>query len=101
MAIHDNDTVPTVMPPSLGEISASFASVVSEQKEKEKRCLNVILHNVPESTSDDNKTRKADDIEAVYGIVNNYLGAKAEISNTIRLGKKISLENVKPRLLKI
>ena len=38
-------------------------SLVAEQKEKEKRQLNIIMHNLEESSAPDGLTRKQDDIK--------------------------------------
>ena len=40
-------------------------SLLNEEKEKAKRRLNLIVHNVEESTSDDGPTRKQHDIHTV------------------------------------
>ena len=71
--------------------------VVDEQREREKRKLNVIIHNVSESTKETGPERKADDIAAVNGLLHKHLGISPTISNAIRLGKKSD----RPQLLKI
>ena len=74
------------------------ASLVTEQKEREKRELNLVLHNVPEPTTTDNSARKEEDITQVNSILSGYLDVKPTIKNAVRLGKKVT---DKARLLKI
>ena len=71
--------------------------VVDEQREREKRKLNMIIHNVSESTKETGPERKADCIATVNSLLHEHLGISATISNAIRLGKKSD----RPRLLKI
>jgi len=73
------------------------ASITSEQKEKEKRHLNIIVHNVEESSAEDGKTRKIHDIEKCKDLFQTYLGTSVTIDKAFRLGKR----STKPRLLKI
>ena len=72
-------------------------SLLSEQKEKEKRQLNIMIHKLEESTADDGQSRKQDDIKKCVSLFQNYLGAKVAITNAFRLGKKSN----RPRLLKL
>ena len=61
-------------------------SLASEQKEKEKRQFNAILHNLSESIATDGSARKQDDMD------------RCSIRNAIRIGK----EDSRPcRLLKL
>ena len=78
-------------------IESLASSIVREQNEKEKRQLNLVLYNVPESVKDEAHARKQDDIDRVSSLLDSYLGVKASINNAIRIGKK----KEKPRLLKI
>jgi len=86
-------------PASISEDSvAQIAySLASEQKEKEKRQLNVIIHNLEESTASDGPLRKQDDIKRCTSLLQTYLQASVTITNAFRLGPK----STKPRLLKI
>ena len=59
---------------SVGGISSAVASVLSEEKVKEKRKLNVILHNVVERTADNGQSRKREDIDHVSSIFHKSLG---------------------------
>jgi len=79
-------------------VASLQASLFSEQKEREKQELNVVLHNLPESTAAVSTTRKTDDIAKVTSMLNEFINVKPTISNAIRLGKKGS---DKPHLLKI
>ena len=73
------------------------ASITTEQKEKEKRRLNIIVHNIEESSAEDGKTRKTHDVERCADLFRTYLGATVTTDKAFRLGKRSS----KPRLLKI
>ena len=54
---------PSVVPPITEESVANIAvSINAEQKEKEKRQLNIIVHNLEESSASEGPSRKKDDI---------------------------------------
>ena len=74
-------------------------AVISEQQEKERRQLNIVVHNIEESLSDSPQVRKQDDIKKVTSIVDKYLAVKCSVTNAVRLGKR--QQGAKPRLLKI
>ena len=74
------------------------ASLFNEQKERERRELNLIVHNMLESTASEGAGRKKDDIMKVTSVMKDNIKVKPTISNAIRLGKKGS---DKPCLLKI
>ena len=80
-----------------GGITSAVALAISEEKEREKRKLNVILHNVAEPTSDENNCRKKEDIEQVSNIFQKSLGVAVRVVNAVRLGTRSD----KPRLLKV
>ena len=63
-------------------------SLTSEQKEKERRQFNVVLHNLKESDASDSVTRKQDDIESCCSLFSTYLSVSASIKSAIRLGKR-------------
>ena len=63
-------------------------SLTSEQKEKERRQFNVVLHNLKESDASDSVTRKQDDIESCCSLFLTYLSVSASIKSAIRLGKR-------------
>ena len=90
----------TSKPPSgPGLIANTVFTVINEERDREKRQLNLIVHNLTESTSDRGETRKSEDIKCSTDIFNNhdYLKAKATVTKAVRLGKKSD----KPRLLKV
>ena len=68
-----------------------------EEKEKSKRRLNLIVHNLEESSAEDVATRQKYDTDQVSSILQNYVGVSPNISKAIRLGKR----QEKARLLKI
>ena len=72
-------------------------SIVAEQKEKEKRQLNLILHNVKESVEEEPSNRKKDDVKEATSVFSEYVGVETVVTNAIRIGKK----GTKPRLLKV
>ena len=85
--------------PSITEESVAniAASITAEQKEKEKRQLNIIVHNITESSASEGPSRKEDDIKKCKSLFEAHLGITVSIQNAIRLGKRSD----KPRLLKI
>ena len=89
------------MPTNAPDLATTIVNVTSslaiEQREKERRQLNLILHNAPESKSSDPNTRKKEDIDFTQSTFLNILGTPVTITNAVRLGKKESHD----RLLKI
>ncbi len=82
-------------------MSLRYLNNIDEQKEKEKREYNLIFHNIPEATSEDNEERKEFDNKKVKVIL-DYLDVDDDPQvdlKPVRLGKK--LPNNKPRLLKV
>ena len=76
---------------------------VDEIKERNKRKLNVILYNVPESRADDVEERKGHDMEEAKDIMKE-LGVEKEvtINKPIRLAKsKMPQHADKPRPLRV
>ena len=71
--------------------------VVDEQRERDRRKLNLIFHNVPESAKQRGPEGKADDISTVNGLLHQYLDFNPTISNVVLLGEKSD----RPRLLKV
>ena len=68
-------------PPAL--IANTVYTAINEEKEREKRQLNLIIHNLVESNLDQAEARKAEDIKHTLNIFNNYLGAKTTVSKAI------------------
>ena len=75
-------------PESSQSIVSTIVSTMNEEKDKERRRLNLIIHNAPESTADLAVSRKTEDIDLATNIFNVYLGAKATVTKALRLGKK-------------
>ena len=87
-----------MVPPITEESVASIAiSINAEQNEKEKRQLNIILHNLEESSASGGPSRKEDDITKCKSLFQKHLGVTVTIQNAICLGKRSD----KSRLLKI
>ena len=91
------EAIPAKVPDLATTIASVTSSLATEQIEKEKRQLNLIFHNVPESKSSDPNTRKKKDTDFVQSVFSDVLSTPATITNAIRLGKKDS----RTRLLKI
>lgn len=89
---------PQVTPPQ--DISKIVTTVLSEEKEKEKQRLNLILHNLKESPESNPQKRKECDIEETKKLFQNHLGVRVGVTNATRIGKKNDDTN-KPRLLKV
>jgi len=89
-----SDTTDSLTNKSVATITVG---VVDKQRERDKRKLNLILHNVPESAKQSGPERKAEDISTVNGLLHQRLGFNPKISNAIHLGK----ESDRPRLLKV
>ena len=53
------------------EISQAVSLVLKEEREKERR-LNIILHNIPESTAKSIDMRKQHDVDTAKAIVNKH-----------------------------
>ena len=70
---------------------------IIEEKEKAKRCLNLIVHNVTDSMNEDGLVRKKHDIDFITSTFQHYLGVSVTINKAFHLGQ----QNNKPRLLKI
>jgi len=68
-------------------ITSTVASMLQEEREKDKRKLNLIVHGVPESASDISLERKEHDTELVTTIFNQRLEC---IDDILRLRKKDS-----------
>ena len=61
---------------------------LNEEKERSKRRINVIIHNVEESSAENGTARKEQDIQKVKSIFDEYMGIKPNIANALRIGKK-------------
>ena len=74
------DTTSTLTSESITTITVG---VVDEQREQDRRKLNLIFHNVPESAKQRGPERKADDISTVNGLLHQYLDFNPTISNAV------------------
>ena len=96
------DTGDTPRPPPLPtsadkHIKTMFNDYINEEKEKAKRRLNIIIHSIPESASEDGNARKKHDTDFVANMFQQHLDTKVSITKCFRIGKK----DAKPRLLKM
>ena len=82
---------------SVESIASMTASIFSEEKEKDKRKMNLIVHNYPEPTSSEAQARKKEDIENISTLLNQFVNVPATITDASRLGKR----SEGPRLTKI
>ena len=85
-------------PTTPDDLRNAVSSVISEEKDKGKRRLNLIVHNMTESSSDQPQSRKEQDIASIRDILHSQLEVQPRISNAIRLGKR---GGPKPSLLKV
>jgi len=83
--------------PPNDHIKTIFSSYLNEEKGKSKRQLNIIVHNLKESSLEDGATRKKDDVSKVNKLLQNHMEVNPIMNNAIRLGKR----GERPRLLKI
>ena len=82
---------------TIPSITSTVTSLLAEEKEKDRRRLNLIVHQLAEPTETDPQQRKECDIKETSDIIQKYLGVSVSVTNAIRLGNK----GAKPRLLKI
>ena len=78
-------------------IASMTAAIICEEKEREKRKLNLIVHNLPESTSTEASIRKNENTQNVTSLINKCIRVNAHISNVTRIGKQTG----RPRLTKV
>ena len=69
------------------DISNALSTALAEEKERSKRQLNLIIHNLEEAPSEDAQTRKDQDAQKATEIF-QHLGIKTSVKNAIRLRKK-------------
>jgi len=85
-------------PTTPDELRDAASSIISEEKDKQKRKLNLIIHNMAESNLDQPQSRKEQDIINIRDILSSQLEVQPHITNAIRLGRK---RGPKPRPLRI
>ena len=54
-------------------IANTVFTAINEERDREKRQLNLIVHNLVESTSDRGETHKCEDTKHLTDIFNDYL----------------------------
>ena len=69
----NNPVSPTPLQVSEDSVAQIAASLVAEQKEKEKRQTYIIIHNLEESNATDGTARKQDDIKKCLSALQTYL----------------------------
>ena len=75
-----------------------IAAIISEEKEREKQKLSLIVHNFPEFKSTEASIRKKnEDTQNVTWLINKYVGVDAHIINATQIGKQTG----GPRLMKV
>ncbi len=72
-----------------GFIKTTVQEIVKEDRDKEKRSLNLILHNVKESNAEIIEDRKAHDIQMATDLFANHMEVEEPgIQEAVRLGRK-------------
>ena len=75
---------------------------LEEKEEKEKRKLNIIVCNLPESTEENPEARKEDDMDRVRDLITTISDVPGEdINNPVRLGQIQIGSQARPRLLRM
>ena len=97
MELEGNGSISTNNIPALSDITNTFTLILAEEKEKEKRKLNLVVHKVPESTSS-NAQEKNSRFDQVQTILRKLLGLETTIENPIQLGNKILPKHTYRRL---
>jgi len=59
---------------SSNEVSTAVVSLLHDEKEKEKRCMSLIIHNLPGSDATTGNDRKQHDISKATEVFNQHLG---------------------------
>ena len=84
---------------NIADVSKSLVDVkrdVDEQKEREQRAANIIMYNVPESSSEQPEDRNLDDQQFCLDTFNKVLKVKinaADMKKMVRLGKRVDSVN--------
>ena len=74
----------------MSTITSTVASMLQEEREKDRRKLNLIIHGIPESTSEIPLKKKEHDTKLVVEVLNQHLKTGTSIEDIVRLSKKIS-----------
>jgi hypothetical protein len=85
------------------KIAEKVEEYVDEMMEKEKRKLNIIVANLPESEKETVDDRKTEDKDRVRQLVRKIVDESEaqELDNPVRLGQLQIGRNAKPRLLRM
>jgi hypothetical protein len=85
------------------KIAEKVEEYVDEMMEREKRKLNIIVANLPESEKETVEDRKTEDRDRVRQLVRKIVDETEaqEVDNPVRLGQLQVGRNIKPRLLKM
>ena len=75
--------------PTSNELSTAVKSIINEEKERNRRKLNLTIHNNPESEAKVPDIRKREDTKQVTDVFRKQLKVEANISSIVRLGKKV------------
>ena len=78
-------------------VNNTAATLVADQKDKEKRQLNIIVHNIDVSSATSGAERKSEDIAKVSKVLQEVFKVPCSITKAFHIGKKKD----KPRLLKV
>ena len=110
-SVHDRlDKLEGKQRENLREVESKIEEVVErkvkdymeESEEKEKRKLNIIICNLPESSAETPEERKNEDQERVRDLVGKISDVQRnEVNNPVRLGKIQIGSHAKPRLLRM
>ena len=84
--ISDSETQPNTC--TIPSITSMVASLLAEEKEKDKRRLNLIVHQLLEPTDTDPQQRKECNIKESSDIIQKYTGVSVSVTNAVRLDNK-------------
>ena len=83
-------------------VGGKVKEYMEQNEEKDKRKLNIIICNLPESPAESPEERQNDDLERVRDLVGKISDVQRnEVNNPVRLGKIQIGTNAKPRLLRM
>ena len=83
-------------------IETKVNEALEEMQEREKRRMNVVFMNVPESEADTPEERKKEDLEKIATIVRSVSDVtKDDMTDPTRLGAKVIGKDKRPRMLRV
>ena len=83
-------------------IEMKVNEALEEMQEREKRRMNVVFVNVPESEADTPEERKKEDLEKIATIVRTVSDVtKDDMTDPTRLGAKVIGKDKRPRMLRM